>query len=700
MFENVINICFAADDGYIVPTAAAIASVCCNSNSKIKYNIFVVMPAGSTENAEKALAYSAENYQNISVHIIECNIFDLENLHKGDDTRYLSATKTALLKFRLPSLFNDLDKILYLDGDVIVKDDLVSLFSFDISGYYAAAVRDLPQVLYKEQKIGGDISGKDYFNSGVMLLNLKKMRENNIENQLIETKRSYTDFSLMDQNIFNIVFKNAVLQLPLEYNACYVNLLESKTKYDIKQINEMYNRNYENILQLFLDIKIVHFSSKLKPWYFYDVPFADEWLFYYKKTAFSDIKIQRISHTRRDVDMEKVKNTVNLASSETYCHFSRVIPVVFAGSEEYLYYAGTAIQSVYENSNPDYLYDISIFVDETVSEIIRNKLCSLKYNNIRINIYDVRNCLKGIDLYCVAHYSKQMYYRWLIPEVLSKYDKVIYLDCDVIVNTDIAKLYDIDLKDNYVAAANNFLRKNLLNHIKNRLCIDAGEYYNSGVLLLNCKEWISRNLKNKCINCLKYYVKLPCPDQDVLNVICSKRILKLEDRWNFQWHHQFSDARVEDFILDYEERYNRLMNTEPYIIHYTSFIKPWEHPERAYAEYFWKTCRKSDFYEAVLLANIKLAAMGLIKQGETEEAAKIRKQINKLQKSKTYKLSRILGFIPRKLLHRDYLPIPEKGADAYVLKRKLNSIKNSRTYIIADKIMRIPRKIYKHFKSK
>lgn len=693
MFENEMNICFAADDGYIVPTAAAIASVCYNSNSKIKYNIFVVMPAGCTENAKKAFAYSAQNYSNISVNIIECDISDLENLHKGDDTRYLSATKTALIKFRLPSVFNNLDKILYLDGDIIVKDDLASLFSLDISDYYAAAVRDLPQVLYKDQKIGSDISGKDYFNSGVMLLNLKKVREDNVEKRLIETKRSYTDYSLMDQNIFNIVFKDAVLQLGLECNACYVNLLESKDKYDIAQINKIYNRNYKNILQFFPDIKIVHFSSKLKPWYFYDVPFADEWLFYYRKTAFSDIKLQRISHTRRDVDIEKVKNAVNKASSETYDKFSKVIPVVFAGSEEYLYYAGTAIQSIYENSNPDYFYDISIFVDETVSEIIRNKLSSLKYKNIKINIYDIRNCLKGIDLYCVAHYSRQMYYRWLIPEVLSKYDKVIYLDCDVIVNTDIAELYDMDLKENYVAAANNFLRKNLLNHIKNRLCIDAGEYYNSGVLLINCKEWINRNLKNKCINCLKYYVKLPCPDQDVLNVICKGKIFRLDDRWNFQWHHQFSDARVEDFVLDYEERYNSLMNTEPYIIHYTSFIKPWEHPERAYAEYFWNSCRKSDFYEAVLFANIKRASMGLIKQGETEDAAKIRKQINKLQKSKTYKLSRLLGFIPRKLFHRDYLPIPEKGADARVLRKKLKSIKNSRSYKIALKIMKVPRKI-------
>ncbi len=693
MIKHEINICFVSDDGYAVPTAAAIASICCNASSEIRYNIFVVMPPECNENTKAAFYQSAGGHGNISVRIIECSVEELKKLHVSDDQRYLSATETALLKFRLPSLFKDLNTILFLDGDVIVKDDLSSFLSFDISGYYAAAVRDLPQVLYDEQKIGKDIAGADYFNSGVMLLNLKKMRSDHIEHRLIETKRNYSDYSLMDQNVFNIVFKNAVLQLPIEYNACYINLIESKSKYNISQINEMYGRDYRDIVHLAPDIKIVHFSSKLKPWLFYDVPFADEWLYYYRKTAFSDVVIQRISHIRRDIDMNTVKHTVSSLSSDSSSPFKAVIPIVFAGSNEYLYYAGAAIQSIYENSDSDYLYDIYIFVDETANEAIRSKLLSLRYKNIKMNIFDVRNCFKGIDLYCVAHYSKQMYYRWLIPEVLSKYDKVIYLDCDLIVNTDIAKLYNIDLQDNYVAAANNFLRKNLLNHVKNRLCIDAGEYYNSGVLLINSREWINKNLKNKCIGCLKYFKKLPCPDQDVLNVICSGKIVKLDDRWNFQWHHQFPDARTDAFILDYEERYNLILTSDPYIIHYTSFIKPWQHPERAYADYFWKSCRNSVFYEAVLFTNIKLAAMGLIKQGETEEAAAIRKRIIKIQKSKAYKLSRIIGFIPRKLHGRDYLPIPEKGADTAALEKKLKSITNSRTYMLSAAFIRVLKKI-------
>ncbi len=85
--------------------------------------------------------------------------------------------------------------------------------------------------------------------------------------------------------------------------------------------------------------------------------------------------------------------------------------------------------------------------------------------------------------------------------------------------------------------------------------------------------------------------------------------------------------------------------------------------------------------------------MGLIKQGETEEAAAIRKRIIKIQKSKAYKLSRIIGFIPRKLHGRDYLPIPEKGADTAALEKKLKSITNSRTYMLSAAFIRVLKKI-------
>ncbi|MBD5383710.1 MAG: glycosyltransferase [Ruminococcaceae bacterium] len=691
-----INVCFIADNDYVLPTSAAITSLCRNSDREYRYNVYVVMPENSSYGVKRYLSENAFGYDNVTVKVVETALSGLEELHRGGNTQYLAATTAALLKFRLANLFPELDKILYLDGDVIVRDDLAALYGYELGDNYVAAVRDLPQVLYDKQQLGAEISGRDYFNSGVMLLNLKKMRDEDAESRLIETKKSYADQSLMDQNILNIVFKGAVLQLPFVYNACYINLVESRSRYGIDKLNALYGTRYKDVYEILLDIKIMHFSSKLKPWYFYDVPLADEWLYYYKLSAMRDVKLQRTFHTQRNVDMKQIKSRTQALSEENKRGFSRVIPIAFAGNEAYLYYAAVTVQSIYENSNSDYLYDINIFVDETVSENMKKRLNSLKYRNLRITLWDVGNTFDGIDLYSVGHYSRQMYYRWLIPEVLSKYDKVLYLDCDIVVNADISRLYDIPLGDNYVAAANNFLRDNLTNHVSNRLGLPLEEYYNSGVLVMNCKKWIENNLKNKCIECLRSYDKLACPDQDVLNVVCSGKILKLDDKWNFQWHHQFPDARTGAFTLNYKERYDKLTNSVPHIIHFTSWVKPWSSPNRVFAEYFWRYCRKNDFYEEILFTNLSAAP-------KNEKSASInQKKINSLRlhidethKSFTYKLSRLISWLPRKVKGYDYTPVcgsnESESKQIESLESLVNEINNSRSFKLALKITAFPR---------
>lgn len=697
-----INVCFIADSDYVIPTSVAITSLCMNANKKYMYNIYVVMPQDVNVTSTNLILANADDFDNINIEIVKRDIGQLALLHKGNDQTYLAATSTALFKFELADIFSDLDKILYLDGDIIIKDNLIDLYNTDISDYYVGAVRDLPQVLYPNQPLGKEISGKDYFNSGVMLLNLNRMRAENIKEKLIETKRNYADQSLMDQSIFNVVFKSSVLQLPFIYNCCYINLIESKNRYDMDKLNSLYSTSYNNVYEIMPDIKIMHFSSKLKPWYFYDVALADEWIYYYKHSSLKRQRLQRIFHNTRNVDMCSAKQTVKQLSELKQYGYKRIIPVVMAANEEYLPYAIVAIQSIYENSNSEYFYDINIFVDATMSANMKNRISHIKYENVKITLWDARNSFNEINLYSVGHYSRQMYYRWLIPEILTNYDKVLYLDCDIVVNTDISKLYDIEIGDNYVAAANNFLRNNLYNYVTNKLNLNAEQYYNSGVLIINSKAWIENNLKNRCIDYLKSMDKLACPDQDTINVVCYNKILRLDDMWNFQWHHQFPDARKGIFLLDYKERYDAILETEPYIVHYTSFIKPWSFPERTFAEFFWRYCRKSDFYEAILFNNLKDC-----KNGSADNASNVKKQqlssllhkINEIKNSFTYKLARAIGWLPRKLKGYDFTPLADskKSIDEQIISanKLIDEIYASRSVKIALKITALPRKLRK-----
>lgn len=712
LYEKQVYVCFIADENYTTPTCTAISSLCCNSDSSVFYNIYVIMPANSSLQSKEYFSETASRYYNAEVTVIEQDMGDLALLHKGDDSKYLAATSTALLKFKIANIFPQLDKILYLDGDIIVRTDISELYFCDVFDYYVAAVRDLPQVLYDNQPIGKEIAGRDYFNSGVMLLNLKKMRDNDIENVLIETKRNHGDLSLMDQNIFNIVFKDNVLQLPFLFNTCYINLIESKSRFNIDTINKLYSTSYKNVYEILPNIKIMHFSSKLKPWYFYDVPLADEWLRYYKMSSMGNVKLQRIFHTKRNVDMNAVKEKVKRLSEMRHDDFQRVIPIAFAGNEQYLPYAAVAIQSIYENSNPDFFYDVNILVDASMTENMKNRLSSIRYPNVQITLWDVRNSLNGIDLYSVGHYSKQMYYRWLIPEVLSMYDKVVYLDCDLVVEKDIANLYDISIGNNFVGAVNNFLRDNLYSHVCNRLRLDVPQYYNSGVLTMNCRAWINRNLKNLCIKRLAVYGKLPCPDQDVLNIVCKGKIFRLNDRWNFQWHHQFSEVTKGDLMLDYQQRFSSIKRRGAWIIHYTSQIKPWNHPEKSFAEIFWRYCRSTLFYESILFENIKSIVSdkkgGSVKKHSKStkqtEIERLKKHLEETKKSFTYKLSRLISWLPRKLKGYDYSPVcgAEAGESKQLdsLNRAVYELHNSRSFKLAYKLTALPRKIREKLKGK
>lgn len=675
-----INVCFIADDGYILPTSVAITSICQNSSDEYSYNINIMTPSGISYVSKRNLIDAGHGYKNVNINVVECDVSELQLLHKNNDNRYLAATTTALLKFKIAEIFKDMDKILYLDGDIIVRDNLVDLYNTELGDNYVAAVRDLPQVLYDKQSIGGDISGRDYFNSGVMLLNLKKMRENNICETLIETKKNYNDFSLMDQNIFNIVFKDKVHQLSVEYNCCYINLIESKGRYDIGKINSFYNKKYESAYDILPEIKIMHFSSKLKPWYFYDVPLADEWMKYYMLSPFRKQPLQRIYHTERNIDMKAAKEQVNKLSSVSYS--KKVIPVVFATDTNYAPYTAAAIESIYRCSNSGFFYDVNVLIDSNLTNNAKRKLKMISYPNLKVTLWNVENCFNGIDLYSVGHYSKQMYYRWLIPEIFSKYPKIIYLDCDVIVNRDISLLYDTAIGENCIGAVNNFLRSNLENHVKNRLKLELKEYCNSGVLIINTHKFIMEDKKNKCIELLGSYDKLPCPDQDVINAACRNSIFMLDDRWNFQWHHQFGDAVSGSFMLNYKERYNKLLSGEPWIIHYTSSVKPWSHPDRTYSELFWINCRNTFFYEEVLC---RLTGKNLSVKNNTEKE-KLTYEIQQIRKSFTFRLAR--------KINRSFGVFDENAKySVSELRAYIDNVRNATTFKVALMITWLPRKL-------
>lgn len=303
MIRDKIAVVMICDTNYVVPTCVTLTSLKLNKKVETNYHIHILTDNLKKEDKKYLYMLDSDDFE---ISIIEGNMENLKDLHtKTSKNNYCVATEAALLKFEIPQLVTNYDKVIYLDGDIICRKDLTGLYITKLTTQYAAVVMDSGK-LYSNRELVQN--SPKYFNSGVMLLNLKKMREDNITEKLIETKKKMQDRSLMDQNVLNVVFGMNTKLLPIKYNFLYINLLRAeKNKYfTMQELNEMYGTDYESLDMIRKDSYIIHFSSKDKPWKFYDVRLADEWFDYFMQSPVKDIQLNRKSLAENEL-RERIK---------------------------------------------------------------------------------------------------------------------------------------------------------------------------------------------------------------------------------------------------------------------------------------------------------------------------------------------------------------------------------------------------------
>jgi lipopolysaccharide biosynthesis glycosyltransferase len=167
-----------------MPTCVAITSLLKNREQYVLYCIFVIAVDLRDENVK--IFEEFESVWLVDIKIIRKTAQNLKQLHTFDNKAICVASISALLKFVLPNILSDLDKVLYIDGDVIIQKGLLELYNKDIKNFYSAAIKDSGRIYYI---IKGTEHLKNYFNSGVLLLNLKKLRQEFIHEILIKTKK-------------------------------------------------------------------------------------------------------------------------------------------------------------------------------------------------------------------------------------------------------------------------------------------------------------------------------------------------------------------------------------------------------------------------------------------------------------------------------------------------------------------------------
>jgi lipopolysaccharide biosynthesis glycosyltransferase len=297
--------------------------------------------------------------------------------------------------------------------------------------------------------------------------------------------------------------------------------------------------------------------------------------------------------------------TIKLAHNQLDRADMKSIHILVGSDNNYLPILGVMLESLMRtNIESRITVHLLLNLAETDASLLARLEAQLSANaNCSVDYVDVAgdfaaNFSKGYG------YVKAAYYRLLAPWLLPELDKVLYLDCDIIVNDDLRELYALELGDNLVAAARDALIigrvYTQVDNIKEYLTYldikHVNGYFNSGVLLMNLAQFRRERLADRMIG---FALRHECMfvDQDVLNSICQGRVLYFDARWNSicdgvsKPYPQFAPTETyRDYIASV---------TNPGIIHY-AWTKPWLDISAHESEAWWTTARETPWYEQLL----------------------------------------------------------------------------------------------------
>ncbi len=279
------------------------------------------------------------------------------------------------------------------------------------------------------------------------------------------------------------------------------------------------------------------------------------------------------------------------------------VAVVFESSEVFVPYLSVAISSLVETATYEYNYDIIILNSEIKEhdEIMLEKLCQEK-ENISIRFYNPTFLVEKDMKKSKYNYLDLNYYRLALPWILSNYEKVINLGADIIIERDIAELFEISLDDDcYLAGAPDLGYQGRLGvdiSPSELNLMDPFQYINADVLLMDLKKIRGIYTKDEVMRVWQKR-ELRCAEQDALNMIFDGHIQQLDLRWNVFPERMLSEEHIlnatEESISEW-----RACLENPYIIHYAAIPKPWDYPLVGFGDKWWGYARKSVYYEEIL----------------------------------------------------------------------------------------------------
>ena len=280
-----MNILYTFNDKFVPQVASSIISVCENNQATTQINFFVIS-MGITKRHQQQLRKMVEKYGR------KITFYELDDYKLYFDYAFDTGSFHPIILVRLlldKFLPKDVDKIIYMDGDTICVGNLNELYSCKMDGKIVGMCME-PTVNPRDRK-KLNLRGGEYYNSGVMLIDLKKWRKEKVGEKMfdyLKINQGKPKFVVNDQDILNVYFRDRIYILPPKYN--YTNMLD--------------NYNYKTLCKLTKPAKyvskgifdearrepvVIHYLGFDRPWYKYSThKYRDEYKKYLKMTEWKD----------------------------------------------------------------------------------------------------------------------------------------------------------------------------------------------------------------------------------------------------------------------------------------------------------------------------------------------------------------------------------------------------------------------------
>ena len=287
------------------------------------------------------------------------------------------------------------------------------------------------------------------------------------------------------------------------------------------------------------------------------------------------------------------------------------VAIALSANDYYVPYVSALLLSIKAHISQKHNYDILVMTRD-ISDISQRHLSDIYdgCDHVKIRFINVSRFSKQFEgLFLRGHFALETYFRLLMPELMPEYKKVLYLDCDVIVNADLAELYMTELDGYLLAAAHdadtaglyNGFEPNKKHYMDEILKIRKPyEYFQASVILFNL-EMFRATFKTQEMLEFAASNKWELLDQDVLNYLAQGRYKAVDMAWNLMT--DWRGIRVSEIIArapKYLRDEYMIARIKPKIIHYAGPDKPWQQPHADYADYFWKYARQSIYYEVMI----------------------------------------------------------------------------------------------------